>query len=155
VNTQLTDDDRAALLEWDVAVITVETGGEHLQLWVTAPDSEQARGVVRDRFGPDVEVSVCGSEPREIRPAPCVGYLDRGCGKLGFYYELRGDQHVDRIEVTEDKHCLIVLGFICTPVVEPGGDCEESSRYTKWLEEPLGDRIVIDSFTREPVLRLH
>ena len=120
MDTQVTDDDRAALLERDVAVITVETSGERLQLWVTAPDSEKACGVVRDRFGPDVDVSVCGSAPREIL----------------------------------HEHWVVVRGFICTPVLVDNGDCSES-RYTERLEEPVGDRFVIDGFSRQPVLRLH
>ena len=76
--------------------------------------------------------------------------MEREPGRLQLRYVIRGDEHIDDIEVAEDDDCVVVLATVCTAIIGEDGDAVECP-YHKYLERPLGERVVIDGFAGEPV----
>ena len=146
----ISDQDRVALMRESVHVLSTERHRGRLHVSVTAPDDERARDLVRDRLGDEVDVWVCGDVPRVVRPRPCFGYMEREPGRLQLRYVNRGDQHMDHIFVAEDDDTVVVFAMSCISPLGEEGDAVDSP-YHEYLERPLGDRIVIDGVTGEPV----
>ena len=144
--------DRAVLLEQGIKVFAArvdEAGTTHV--FVTGGDEAWVRPAVLAQLGPGIDVTVCGTLPRELRPTQCVGYMEREAGRLQLRYVVRtGIEHMDDIEVTEDDRTVIVFARMCTPVTEEAGD-ELECPYHVYLDSPLGVRTVIDRFDGQPV----
>ena len=84
-------------------------------------------------------MSEVGGSGREVEP---------GCLQLRFLVHV--GQAVAGVEVVEDGDAVVVLGLVCLSVV---GDSEEQMDhcYHVYLSRPLGERVVIDAFTRAPI----
>lgn len=140
----ISTEDRVALLQEGVLVHSVHVDSFGTRVYVTCPDEDLARGLVGARVGGGVEVTVCGTRPRERRPRGCTGHMEREAGRLQLRYELQRDEHLDEIVVAEDDERVVVFGTVCTPIDLPSGDTVEHP-YHVYLDEPLGDRDVFDA----------
>lgn len=145
-------EDRGALLRERIVVHSVihwEQFGT--QMFVTGPDEKRARKAIAERFGKEVEVEVCGDEPREVRPRRCEGYMEREPGRLQLRYAMQREEHGNGIVVAETDDQVIVFGTVCAPVdLEPLGHLIESPYHVR-LDKPLGERTVFDAVTDLPV----
>jgi|tagenome__1003787_1003787.scaffolds.fasta_scaffold20615186_2 hypothetical protein len=146
----ITDEDRVALLGEGIAILGTECGGRYRGVVVSAPDAMRARERVCAQLGATMDVWVCGEAPREVKPRPCVGYLEREPRRLQVRFVLQGDQHIDDIVVAEDESAVVVLGTVCVSVHRDEGPEVECPAHV-WLRQPLGDRSVIDGFNGQPV----
>jgi hypothetical protein len=148
---EITVKDRMALLKERVVVHSVHHFEKFgTQVYVTGPDGTRARELVAERLGDQVEVTVCGTELREIRPRACDGHMEREAGRLQLRYSVQREEHLDEIVVAEDGERVVVLGAICAPIGLLPGHLVECP-YHVYLEQPLGDRTVIDAVTGTPV----
>src|SRR3954454_5541502 len=145
--TNVSDQDRVALLVQGIAVLSAEPD----RICVTGADDERVREEVASRLGVDLDIVwVYGDVPREVRPRPCAGYMEREPGRLQLRYVLQGDQHVADITVAEDDETVAVLGLVCISPIGDAGEQVDCPAHV-YLRRPLGDRRVIDGFSREPV----
>jgi len=147
----ITTEDRAALLKEGVVLHSVSHYEEHpTQVFVTGPDEARARDVVTTRLGNEIEVTVCGDTPREVRPRRCYGQMEREPGRLQLRYELQDEEHGDQIIVAEDDDRVVVFGTVCIPIdLEPGPIVGHP--FHVYLDRPLGDRAVFDAVANAPV----
>ena len=141
-------EDRSALLRERIVVHSVIHYEEFgTQMFVTGPDKERAREAVAERFGEDVQVEVCGDEPREVRPLVCDGHMEREPGRLQLRYAMQDEEHMNSIVVAETDDEVIVFGTVCRPVdLLPPGHLM-GGPYHVCLDKPLGERTVIDAVT--------
>ena len=147
---KISTEDRSALLLERVVVHAIHDDEFGTRMYVTGPDEARAREVVGERLGDEIEITVCGDEPREILPRRCYGHMEREPGRLQLRYALHDEEHVNEIVVAEDDAQVVVFGTICAPmdldVYETVGH-----PYHHRLDQPLGDREVIDAVTGVPV----
>jgi hypothetical protein len=143
VNGQVTAADRVALLRDGVAVLETDHAPGSLRVGVVGVGEERVREAVAQRLGDAVEVDVLGPVPRRIWPRRCVGYMEREPGRLQVRYVVRGDEHVDDILVAEDDSAVVVFATVCTSVAGEEGELMEGPWHV-YLDQPLGDRTVID-----------
>jgi hypothetical protein len=142
-NGDVTAADRTALLRHGIVVLETEQTARSLRLGVVGGGEERVREAVIQRLGGAVEVDVLGDLPRQLWPRRCVGYMEREPGRLQVRYVLRGDEHVDDIVVAEDDSVVVVFATVCTSVTGEEGELMEGPWHV-YLDEPLGDRTVID-----------
>jgi hypothetical protein len=148
--TELTPQDRTALLEHGIVVLDSFSSGGRTQVDVTGARAERVREVVGRLLGEDVLVDVVGDLPRRLRPLRCVGHMEREPGRLQLRFVIAGDDHVDDIVVAEDETTVVVFGTVCTTALPQHGErCEVPCHV--YLEGPLGDRTVIDGTTGDAV----
>lgn len=85
------------------------------------------------------------------RPSPCLGYYESEPGRLQVRFLARDDEGVCDILVEESAAQVILRLFLCRGVEPSGyfGMAEEHEHV--YLEEPLGDRVVLDFETAEPM----
>jgi len=141
-------EDRVALASLDgILVHRVRRVGGMSVVFVTGPGEARVRERVAMRLGPGCEVRYCGETPREVRPAPCVGYAETDPGLLELRLRLRFQQQVAEVFVTEDHDTVVVAAFACVSVTGDAGDPAER-RVPAYLGEPLAGRAVIDGFGR-------
>jgi len=124
-----------------------------MRVFVTGPHEELTRDRVATQLGDELEVRYYGDVPREVRPVPCVGYAETDPGCLDLRYLLRFEQQVADVAVAEDDETVVVLGFVCVSVLGDPGEAVERP-VPVYLSQPLGERTVIDGFSREPVAGL-
>jgi hypothetical protein len=104
--------------------------------------------ITRRVLGAGFEVDVVGVTARQIWPRPCLADREREPGRLQLRIEITGSEHVDEIVVAEDADTVVVYATICRAVAgEQGEPCDVPHHV--WLEQPLGDRVVIDGTTGE------
>jgi hypothetical protein len=145
--TKVTDEDRVALLVEGIALLAAE---EH-RVCVTGADDDRVRRAVATRLGVDARtVRVYGDVPREVRPRPCFGYMEREEGRVELRCVLSGEQHITDIAVAEDEETVVVLGSVCISPIGDPGELVECPAHV-YLRRPLGDRRVIDGFSGKPV----
>jgi hypothetical protein len=146
----LTTEDREALLLERIHVHSVHVDQFGLRVYATGPDDDAARNAIIERLGAHVEVEVCGDAPRESRPRACNGHREREPGRLQLRYHTQREEHVDLILVAETDTEVVVFGTVCTPVgLLPGH--ETDCPYHVYLDQPLGERQVIDAVVDAPV----
>jgi hypothetical protein len=147
----ISHEDRVALAAREaVFVLSARHVRRRTQLYVTGPHEERTRKAVEKRLGGDYDVLYCGAVPREIAPRSCRGYREVEPGCLQLRFTVRPGQAVAGVEVVEDRETVVVLGMVCLPVVGVPGEPLDHS-YQVYLGRPLGDRAVIDAFTRAPI----
>jgi hypothetical protein len=141
----ITFEDQMALLQDGVVVHSVHHYEEYAtRVYVTGPDPTSARESVVARLGDQVEVTVCGHVPRELRPRRCDGHMEREPGRLQLRYAMQEEEHLDEIVVAEDDQRVVVFGTICSPVgLLPGHRVE--SPHQVYLRGPLNGREVVDA----------
>jgi hypothetical protein len=130
---------RTELLRHGVVVIDAVPG----RVTVTGVGADRVRAVAEEWFGPGVEIDVADSVPRRLRPARCLGHLEREARRLQLRYALRRDEHIDDIVVAEDARSVVVFATICTPVGGACGDACDVPHHV-YLDGPLAGRTVID-----------
>jgi len=147
---KISTEDRSALLRERVVVHAIHDDEFGTRMYVTAPGDKHARDVVAGRLADDIEVTVCGDEPRDIRPRRCYGQMEREPGRLQLRYALHDEEHVNEIVVAEDDAQVVVFGTICSPM---DLDVEDTvgHPYHVYLKQPLGERDVIDAVVGLPV----
>ena len=146
----ITTEDRTALLSERILVHSLHVDEFGTRIYVSGPDSARAKEAVAERLGAHVEVEVCGGSPREVRPRPSCGHMEREPGRLQLRYSLQQDEHLDEILAAEDDERVVVFGTICAPLNPPPGQ-EMESPYHVYLDRPLGERTVIDAVAGAPV----
>jgi hypothetical protein len=117
---------------------------------VSAPSDVAAEAVVRAVLGQHGEVEIVGRLPRAHRPLRCTGHMEREPGRLQLRFVLRGDEHVDDIVVAEDEDGVVVFATVCGSAAGTRGDAWEGPWHV-YLDQPLGDRVVIDGHRDQPV----
>jgi hypothetical protein len=147
----ISHEDRVTLAAREaVFVIAARHVRGRTQLYVTGPHEERTRKAVAERLGGGYDVIYCGHVPREIAPRACRGYREIEVACLQLRFRVREGQAVVGVEVVEDRETVVVLGMVCLPVVGVPGEPMDHS-YHVYLSRPLGDRVVIDAFTRAPI----
>jgi hypothetical protein len=76
--------------------------------------------------------------------------MEREAGRLQVRIALKGDEHVDDILVAEDERAVVVYATVCTAVAGEEGEWWEGPHHV-YLDQPLGERDVIDGTTGESV----
>ena len=138
---KISTEDRSALLLERVVVHAIHDDEFGTRMYVTGPDEERARDVIAERLGDEVEVTVCGDVPREVRPRRCYGQMEREPGRLQLRYCTQDEEHVNEIVVAEDDAQVIVFGTVCTPIDLPARASRSDSPYHVYLDQPLGERM--------------
>jgi hypothetical protein len=147
----ITREDRVLLAARDgIFVHSVRRFRGSLRVFVTGPHEELTRDRVAMQLGPEFDVRYCGDAPRAVRPAQCFAYSEGDPGCLDLRYMLRFEQQVADVLVVEDDDTVVVLGYVCMSVLGDSGDPAERA-VPAYLRQPLGSRLVIDAFSREPV----
>lgn len=150
----MTDDvspqDRVTLLKEGIAVLSVEPDRQGTRVYVTGRDDERVRERVTELLGDALDVWVVGEIPRQLRPRPCAGYLERDPGILQLRYVVLGAQHVDDITVAEDDETVVVFGSVCTSSMGEDGEPIDCPVHVA-LDRPLEDRVVIDGVSGREV----
>lgn len=142
-------EDSVALLKEGIAVLSIEELGGRAQVCAVGRDEERVRRLVAERLG-DVDVWVVGDVSRQLRPRACSSYMEREPGILQLRYVIQGDQHTDDILVAEDDDTVVVSGCVCMGVMGDDGEMIDVPAHAL-LSRPLGDRLVIDGVSGEPV----
>jgi hypothetical protein len=131
-----------ALLRQGVVIVGEDEGR------VAVAGLVDASEVPRQVLGDGVEIDLVGPTAREIWPRCCIGYREREPRRLQLRIALVRDEHVDEIVVAEDDETVVVYATVCRAVDPAGGD-ECDVPHHVYLEQPLGDRAVIDGTTGE------
>jgi hypothetical protein len=143
-DAQVTAAERVALMQAGIVVLKAEERPESLLVSVTGGGEERVREAVARMLGQDVEVDWLGDLPRRLEPLRCRGYMEREPGRLQVRFALCGDEHiVDEIMVAEDESAVVVFATVCTAAAGEAGEWCEGPWHV-YLEQPLGDRTVID-----------
>ena len=132
-----------------VALLSTKLLGGRLRVEVSGAEDPRVQVAVLDRFGllGDVEVV-----PRRLEPRRCQGHMEREERRLQLRYDVCGDEHMDMIHVAEDERSVVVFGVMCIPLSDEAYDGHiMDSPYHVYLDQPLGERTVIDGFTGEVV----
>ncbi|MDA0181283.1 hypothetical protein OJ997_13330 [Solirubrobacter phytolaccae] len=145
----LSAQDSVALLKEGIAVLSVQDHEGRVQVGVVGRDEEYVRRRVTERLG-DVDVWVVGDVARQLRPRAASAYMERAPGLLQLRYLIQGDQHVDEIVTAEDDETVVVCGCVCMSVIGDHGEPIDFPAHAA-LERPLGDRVVIDGVSGEPL----
>jgi hypothetical protein len=142
---------KAELLRRGVVVLDDETDRKgNRRLAVASYVEDWAHEAVAQLLGDRYEVDWIAKTPRELQPARCTGYRDRGMGCLRIYIAVREDEHVDEVLLAEDANQIVVAAYACTPAYggTVGWYTDQSNQH---IELPLGNRPVIDRFTGEVI----
>jgi hypothetical protein len=142
-------EDSVALLKEGIAVLNVEDHEGRIQVGATGRDEERVRQRVIEQLG-DVDVWVAGDVSRQLRPRAASSYMEQEPGLLHLRYVIQGDQHVDEIVTAEDDETVVVLGCVCMSVVGDDGPPIDSPAFVL-LDQPVGDRTVIDGVSGAPL----
>ncbi len=142
MSKRLKPQDRTALLRQGVSVL--DEGRNRVT--VSGGDEGEVREIVAARLGPDVRVDVRHRAARRLRALPCVGHMEREEGRLQLRFVVRGDDHIEDIEVEEDDQSVVVLATVCSAVDEDARE-EMGVPCHVYLAQPLGLRHVIDGVT--------
>jgi hypothetical protein len=143
-------EDRVALLRQGIVVVEAARVRRRLRVAVSAGRIDGVHEAVEQRLGDEVKIAVFGGAPRRHLRRPCVGHMERETGRLQVRYVLWRDEHIADIVVAEDAETVVVLGTVCTANLDQGGDCCEVPCHV-YLDDPLGDRAVIDGVTGEAI----
>jgi hypothetical protein len=148
-NGILSAEDSVVLLKEGIAVLSVQEHEGRVQVGAAGRDEERVRRRVVEQLG-DVDVWVVGDLSRQLRPRAAATYMELRPGVLQLRYVIQGDQHVDEIVSAEDDETVVVCGCVC---MSAAGDEGEPSDYPAYvvLEQPLGDRAVVDGVSGEPL----
>jgi hypothetical protein len=147
----ISHEDRVALAAQEaVFVLAARHVRRRTQVFVTGPDEERTCDVVKERLGGGFDVVYCGHLPRELGPRPCRGYREVEPACLQLRYLVHVGQSVASVEVVEDGDAVVVLGVVCLSAAG-GSEDQVDHSYHVYLNRPLGDRVVIDAFTRAPI----
>jgi hypothetical protein len=148
-NGILSAEDSVVLLKEGIAVLSVEEHEGRVQVGAAGRDEERVRRRVSERLG-DVDVWVVGDVSRQLRPRAASTYMELKPGVLQLRYAIQGDQHVDEIISAEDDETVVVCGCVCMSAVGDEGEPIEYPAYVL-LERELGDRVVLDGVSGEPL----
>jgi hypothetical protein len=144
-------EDRVALAARDgIFVHSVRRQRGSLRVFVTGPHEALTRDRVAMQLGHEYDIRYCGDVPRAVRPVQCYAYAEADPGCLDLRFMLRFEQQVADVLVVEDDDTVVVLGYVCMSVLGDAGDPAERC-VPAYLSQPLGSRLVIDAFSREPV----
>lgn len=84
--------------------------------------------------------------PRRLAPRSFTAHCEREPGRLQLRLVLARDEHVDDIVVDEEDDRIVAFAAVCSPTI--GGHPEQiEGPFHVYLEEPLGERKVIDALT--------
>ena len=148
----ISHEDRVALAAQEAVFVLSARRRERrgIEVLVSGPREDRTVEMVKERLGPDVEVLWCGDIPRHVRPRPCRGFreIEPGCLQLRFVVRL--GQSVAGVEIVEGDDTVVVLGMVCMSVAADSVEQMDHS-YHVYLSRPLGERTVIDAFTRAPL----
>lgn len=149
---ELSDDVRAVqarLLRRGVAVLSDETFRGQRTVELSSYVEEWAYEAARELL-PGVDVAWVAQTPREIKPARSVSWRDKGENHIRVWIEVGPGEHVDDVLAAEDDESVVVLAYTCTPAAGAFGmpHHEPAGIY---LERPVGDRVVVDGFSHDPI----
>jgi hypothetical protein len=86
------------------------------------------------------------------RPCKCIGYREREQGRLQLRIVMSSDEGICDAIAEETDECVYVRVILCYDEATPGPTGEYADCPTHvYLEQPLGDRAVIDAFTGREV----
>jgi hypothetical protein len=88
--------------------------------------------------------------PRRLAPRSFVAHCEREPGRLQLRLVLARDEHVDDIVVEEEDDCVVAFAAICSPTIGAHPEQMEGPFHV-YLEQPLGERKVIDALTGREV----
>ena len=84
--------------------------------------------------------------PRRLTPRSFTAHCEREPGRLQLRLVLGRDEHVDDIVVDEEEDRIVAFAAVCSPTI--GGHPEQmEGPFHVYLEEPLGERKVIDALS--------
>jgi hypothetical protein len=92
--------------------------------------------------------------PRRLAPRSCVAYCEREPGRLQVRLVVDRDEHIDDIVVIEDDDSVVVCASICSPTTGVRRD-QIDAPFNVYLDEPLGERKVIDALSGRAVPYRH
>ena len=92
--------------------------------------------------------------PRRLAPRSCVAYCEREPGRLQVRLVVDRDEHIDDIVVIEDDDSVVVCASICSPTTGARRD-QIDAPFHVYLEEPLGERKVVDALSGRAVPYRH
>jgi hypothetical protein len=92
--------------------------------------------------------------PRRLAPRSCVAYCEREPGRLQVRLVVDRDEHIDDIVVIEDDDSVVVCASICSPTTGVRRD-QIDAPFHVYLDEPLGERKVIDALSGRAVPYRH
>ncbi|MDA0169823.1 hypothetical protein OJ998_12070 [Solirubrobacter taibaiensis] len=147
---KISTEDRSAFLRERVVIHAIHNDEFGVRMYATGPGEQRTKQVIADRLGAEIEVTVCGHVPREVRPRSCSYARERDPRRLLLLYDTQGDEHVNDVIVAEDDAQVVIYGTLCAPIELAPGD-ESDSRYHAYLDKPLGGRMVIDAVSGRPV----
>jgi hypothetical protein len=87
---------------------------------------------------------------RRLAARSCVGYCEREPGRLQLRFVVDVDEHMHDIVVVEDDDTVVVSAAVCTPTTGVWREQFEGPFHV-YLDEPLGERRVIDALTGREV----
>jgi hypothetical protein len=87
---------------------------------------------------------------RRLEPRSCVAHCEREPGRLQLRFVLDVDEHMHDIDVAEDDESVVVFATVCSPVTGIRTDVVEGPFHV-YLEEPLGQRRVVDALSGREV----
>ena len=87
---------------------------------------------------------------RRLAPRSCVGRCEREPGRLQLRFVIDVDEHMHDIVVVEDDDTVVVSAAVCSPTTGVWRDQVEAPFHV-YLDEPLGERRVIDALTGREV----
>jgi hypothetical protein len=87
---------------------------------------------------------------RRLAPRSCVGHREREPGRLQLRFVIDVDEHMHDIVVVEDDDTVVVSAAVCSPTTGVWKDQVEAPFHV-YLDEPLGERRVIDALTGREV----
>ena len=87
---------------------------------------------------------------RRLAPRSCVGHCEREPGRLQLRFVIDVDEHMHDIVVVEDDDTVVVSAVVCSPTTGVWREQFEGPFHV-YLDEPLGERRVIDALTGREV----
>jgi hypothetical protein len=84
--------------------------------------------------------------PRRLAPRSFTAHCEREPGRLQLRLVLARDEHVDDIVVDEEDDRIVAFAAVCSPTIGAHPEQMEGPFHV-YLEEPLGERKVIDALT--------
>jgi len=142
------EDARPGLLRNGIVVLDEFLHGNRT-ISVAGPGEERSIAVVTEILG-NVEVDWVGTSSRMLLPRPCYRCREREPSQLQLRVILAGEEHVDQIHVAEDAESVVVLVTVCCALVGERGERMDVP-CNVWLDEPLGDRVVVDGSRGAPI----
>jgi hypothetical protein len=87
---------------------------------------------------------------RRLEPRSGVGHCEREPGRLQLRFVIDVDEHMHDIVVVEGDDTVVVSAVVCTPTTGVWREQFEGP-FDVYLDEPLGERRVIDALTGREV----